>query len=215
MRGTLVDTETTEDGNLPQARRNLSNAISQLIDPKPHTHHGAIRWAESLYQQLIDAIPGAQGTRSAVPQSSPPLNLAAAELKAEIDQAAAIWEPRPDIDRDDHITVIRLQALNKRGWRPQDVSRIDQLAANLRSWCRAIAQELDPAPDWSLPSPCPACGTTIVYRRNSSGEQVRKPALSIGPGGCECLKCHATWAPEKFVFLAGVLGYELPDGVLE
>lgn len=26
-----------EDGNLPEARRNLGNAISALIDPKPNT----------------------------------------------------------------------------------------------------------------------------------------------------------------------------------
>ncbi len=208
--------KAVEDGNLPAARRNLSNAISRLIDPKPHTHDGQIRWAEPLYVQLVDAIPGTQGTRSAVPQSSPPLNLNAAELKAEIDTAVAIWEPNPIIDRDEHMTIIRLQALDKRRWRPQDVSRIDQLTANLLAWCENIVNELDPLPDWSLAAACPNCDTRTVYRRNSGGELVRKPALSIGPDGCECLKCHAKWAPDMFVFLATkVLGYELPPGVLE
>ena len=113
-----------EDGDLPGTLRHLGDAVSRLVDPKPQTVGGSIHWAESFYQQLIDAIPGSQGTRSAVPQSSPPLNLDASELKQEIDSGAARWIPKPHIDGADinspWITVLRLHELEKRKYRPQD-----------------------------------------------------------------------------------------------
>lgn len=209
----------TEDGNLPQARRHLSDAISRLCDPKPQTLDGAIHWVESFYQQLCDAIPGSQGTRSAVPQSSPPLNIDASELRREIDTALAIWEPRPPLDAADddppHITIIRLKAIEKRGWRPQDVTAIEQLTTNIQAWVVAINRLLYPEPQWSLPNPCPACNVAIVHRRNSAAEIVRQPALQISANGCVCQNCRHEWAPNLFRHLAGVLGYEMPKGVLE
>jgi hypothetical protein len=56
-------TRPAPDGHLPAAKRELSDAISKLIDPKPHTiHHDnnttSIRWIDSLYTQLVEAIPG-------------------------------------------------------------------------------------------------------------------------------------------------------------
>lgn len=207
--------KAVEDGNLPAARRNLSNAISRLIDPKPHTHDGQIRWAEPLYVQLVDAIPGTQGTRSAVPQSSPPLNLNAAELKAEIDTAVAIWEPNPIIDRDEHMTIIRLQAFEERRWRPQDVTDIEAIVSKLLGWCEKIVGELDPKPNRTLPNPCPQCKTAIVHRRNSAGEVVRQPALKIDTDKCVCQSCRAEWDKGTYPFLARVLGYDKPEGVID
>ena len=58
------------DGDLPAARRNLDDAISALIDPKPETRHvddpdnpdgegtTRIEWLDALYVQLAEAIPG-------------------------------------------------------------------------------------------------------------------------------------------------------------
>lgn len=47
------------------------------------------------------------------------------------------------------------------------------------------------------------------------GETVRQAALHIGPDGCECLRCHTVWEPARFVFLAKLLNYDKPVGVLE
>ena len=214
----------TQDGNLPAARRQLSNAISALLDPKPNTRtldDGTTRidWIEPLYDQLTDAIPGGQGNASRVPQSSPPMCIDAAELKKEIDTAAAAWEPRPNIDASKlnlpPITILRFQSLEKRGWRPQDTRAVEQIATNIESWCEAIKALLNPIPRWHLPNPCPACDVAVVYHKNSSDETVRQPALQIGPTGCVCQNCHHEWAPAYFQHLATVLGYELPNGVLE
>lgn len=208
-----------EDGNLPAARQELSNAISALIDPKPEHHQGTTHWRDSLYDQLTDEIPGGQGNASRVPQSSPPLCIDATELKHEIDTTVSTWEPRPPIDANNptppHITIIRLQTLEKRGWRPQDTHTITQITNNLQTWANGIKNLLNPQPRWHLPNPCPACAVAVVYRKNSAAETVRQPALQIGPAGCKCQNCHHEWAPEYFQHLANVLGYQLPAGVLE
>lgn len=211
------------DGNLPAARRNLGNAISALIDPKPTNRvlddgTNRIEWIDSLYDQLTDAIPGGQGNASRVPQSSPPMCLDAVDIMHKIQTRTATWEPRPDIDISTDtppIAVIRLQAMDKRTWRPQDTTLIDQIAGEIEAWCETIRGLLNPAKRWTLPNPCPACDTTIVYRRNSANETVRQPALQIGPNGCECQHCHHNWEPTHFAHLARVLGYSLPSGVLE
>lgn len=208
-----------EDGNLPEARRRLDMAVSALTDPKPVYNDGTTLWRDSLYEQLTEAIPGGQGNASRVPQSSPPLSIDATEAKHEIDTAAAAWEPRPQIDASrtnlPPITVIRLRSLVKRGWRPQDTRAVEQISAAVESWCDTIEDLLNPKPRWHLPNPCPACDVAVVYRKNSAGESVRQPALQIGPTGCICQNCHHQWQPAYFQHLASVLGYELPNGVLE
>lgn len=214
-----------EDGNLPAARHQLDIAISNLIDPKPQTTpDGHIHWLDSLYQQLIEEIPGQQGTGHGVPRSIPPLCLDAAALLTEIDTAITCWEPNwpiplPSINpwayEDDHPTVLRIRQLSTRKWRPQDTHSIQQIANNIQSWCSGIKAILTPTRRWALPNPCPACNTATVHRKDSAGETVRQPALQIGPNGCECQCCHHKWAPEYFQHLANVLGYKLPEGVLE
>jgi hypothetical protein len=212
------------DGDVIGAKQRLSDAISKLIDPKPETRHledGHIKieWLDSRYQQLCDEIPGSRGNKARLPASSPPLCIDAAELKHEIDTAAAVWEPKPLIDASQSdppaIAVIRLRAVDGRAWRPQDVRHIDGITATITAWCEAIQQLLNPTPKWTLPSPCPACGTKTVYRINSGGESVRQAALTVGPEGCNCLKCHTLWSPDRFIFLAKVLGYEFTNGICE
>ncbi|WP_396921645.1 hypothetical protein [Mycolicibacterium sp.] len=123
--------------------------------------------------------------------------------------------PGRTISCDTPIAVIRLQAVERRTWRPQDTTLVESIAAEIEAWATEIRSLLDPVKRWTLPNPCPACDTAIVYRRNSANETVRQPALQIGPNGCVCQNCHHTWAPEYFQHLAQVLGYELPSGVLE
>ena len=211
------------DGHLPAARQALANAISALIDPKPETRNldnGQIRieWLDRLHDQLTDATPGSQGNATRTPQSSPPVCIDAVDLLTHITHTTATWEPRPHIDASQNnpepIALIRLRALDTRTWRPQDTTHINTITNEITSWCNAIREMLTPQRKWTLPAACPACGTKTVYRKNSADEVVRKPALTIGPGGCECQHCRAYWGPDKFVFLSKVLG-SLPENVLE
>jgi hypothetical protein len=133
------------------------------------------------------------------------------DLRNEIDVAVEAWQPAftgvPP-------SVGRLRCIQTRRWRPQDTRQIEQIANAVRAWADAVDALLNPPRHWTLPSPCPSCNTAIVYRRDSGGEMIRQPALQIDPEGCFCTKCRAHWTPDKFVFLARVLG-SLPENVLE
>lgn len=217
--------QINEDGDLIGARRRLTDAIHALTEPRPQIVDGTTHWLDSHYTELREALPGEQGNGHAgVARSLPPLHIDAADLLNEIDTAVACWEPRPVIDCSDdelpHMTVLRLQSIQKYGcrgvsWRPQDSGKADQIADNIQQWVQSIDTLLHPQPSWSLPNACPACNVRVVYRKDAAGDQVRKPALSIGPQGCECQNCHHIWGPQLFQHLANVLGYALPSGVLE
>lgn len=217
-----------EDGNLPATLRKLGEAISALIDPKPQTIHRddgttSIEWLDSLYTQLVEAIPGEKKHRTGVSTSQPPMWIDASDQLVKIDRVVMSWHPaQPLFDGDlspQHpptpVTVARLQAIEGLPWRPQDCSLLEDYVADLLAWCEKIRELLSDAPKLTLPNPCPACGTKIVYRTDSAGEKVRRPALNIGATGCTCLHCHYTWEPQYFTHLARVLGYEMPAGVLE
>lgn len=215
--------QTTEDGNLPDARRKLDDAISSLIDPKPRyteSEAGTV-WLDPLYAQLQDAVPGEKQHRSGVPRSQAPLWVDAVDLLREIDTAVAAWEPPwPEIPGDlttdpPPPTVLRLQTIQARTWRPQDTTHIKTITARITTWTERITTLLADTHIKTLSAPCPACGKTTVYRQDSAGELVRQPALQITTIGCQCQACKTSWAPDLYMHLARVLGYDLPAGVLE
>ncbi len=224
-----------EDGNLPAALRSLDAAVSALCDPraalagrstcqachndtcehdcKQHTCPGHTTWIPSWYLQLSDVVMGEQSNAGGGGggKSRPPFWTDAHVLRDEIDTAAECWQPAftgvPP-------TVGRLRCILARPWRPQDTRQIDQITAAVESWREAIDTLLNPPPKWTLPSPCPACETATVYRRDGAGEMVRQPALQLSKDGCTCQRCHYTWGPERFHILAATLGYPLAEGVL-
>lgn len=218
-----------EDGNIVAAMRRLDNAISALIDSKPTTRQldddsTRIEWLDPLYTQLVEAIPGEKKHRTGVSASQPPLWIDATDLLQKINSTVVSWEKNWPIllpsmwkfaYEDEYPTIQRLRILSRRKWRPQDTSKVDSYAALLESWAEKIIDLLADTPKLTLPNPCPSCDTAIVYRHDSAGDLVRRPALQIGANGCECQNCHYVWAPEYFQHLANVLGYELPEGVLE
>lgn len=204
--------EHHEDGNLPAALRQLGQAIHKLTDPTTAWINNQTTQAPSPYQQLQDATPGQQGTGHGPSRSIPPCWLDAIELLNEIDLAVEIMQPAYTGTPP---TIGRLKWLLQRKWRPQDTHQIEQLATNIHTWATEIETLLNPEPQWTLPNPCPACQTAVIYRKDISGDLIRKPALTIGPNGCTCLNCKAQWGPAYFTHLARVLGYQMPTGVLE
>lgn len=217
-----------DDDNLPEARRHLEDAVSALIDPKPEHTDAGITWLDSLYDQLYDAIPGEQGAGNHAARSMPPLWADAVDMLGVIDSEVRKWQPavpatfigplKPGwcrLHTSQAPTVTRLAFIvAERAWRPQDARLLDDWTTQLQRWAIDIAAKLTPDAKWTLPNPCPACNVATVYRYDA-GDRVRKPALHIGPLGCECLNCHHVWGPQLFQLLASVLGYPLPDGVLQ
>lgn len=205
-------TATTEH-QLPAARAKLRDAISDLIDPQAETIDGEIVYIDSLYDQLIEAVPGQfLGRTNGAARSQPPLWIDAADLLTTIDRTVRTWQPTIP----DRITTItRLGRIQQHRWRPQDTQLITDYTRQLDDWTNRITTLFTETHIKHLPAACPACNKKTVYRRDNAGELVRKPALQITTLGCQCQACKTVWGPELFMHLARVLGYQLPAGVLE
>ena len=198
--------------DLPDAVSYMQEAIDAMIDPQTSIISRKKHHAPSIYMQLWDAIAGQQGSGGGVARSMPPFWCDAVDLLNEIDTAIEAWQPQaagvPP-------TVGRLRVIQARTWRPQDVRQIQQITKILHTWTIQIIGLLNPEGVKYISAPCPACGATTVYRKDSAGENVKAPALQIiTDRGCTCHACHAHWGPELYLHLCRVLGFQLPEGVL-
>lgn len=229
----------TPTQDLRQAITNLRQAIATLIDPRPTTTaDGQTQQLPSLYNQLTAAIPGQFLGRNGLAKSQPPLWIAAIDTLNEIHTKTRTWQPNPNhhpmpslteyptyltnaLNTDQHPTLRRLELLRTRQWPTTDKNRITNITNQITRLTQKIETLFTENHTKHLPAPCPACDTRTVYRNDDAGERVRQPALQITSTpqgaliGCECLNCHATWAPTHFTLLAGALGFPLPEGVLE
>lgn len=205
------------DGNLPQAKRLLADAISSLIDPQPWVDNNRTHWLDSRYHQLRDALTAQRVGASHKPASKPPAWIDAIDLLKDIDHQAHLWEPAwPVSDCDDWPTVQRLRQVDLRKWRPQDVTLITTITGDLARFIARIDQLFAAAPK-TLPDKCPQCGNSETRRRVDDGGVTatsRVPALQITDDGCTCQHCKAHWPPDRLVFLGRVLGYRI-TGVVD
>ena len=191
------------DGALPLAKRRLSDCVHALADPVPVWHDGAARWQGSLYDRLRAELAGGAvfGRRQAFGLRSP-CHTGILALLVEIDATVGSWV-------DGKGTVDRLHVLVDRGWRPQDCELIGDYCSSLERWVLAGTELLDPAPVVWLPHACPRCGARAARRRDGCGELVRtQAALRVSESGCSCAGCGAFWGPDRFEWLARLLGCE-------
>lgn len=216
---------TNPDEALQPARDRLATAVAALIDPQRVTlPEGRTTWLDSVYQQLADACYEKHSLGGGTAQPAAPLFIDAADCRSDIDHTVRVEEPdQPPFDahsdaqgRLRHITVARLQWIDARTWRPQDVPHIVRFAADLERLTIRARNLLTPPVNWYLPNPCPLCGKSIIYVDNS-GDRVRRPALQLTTDWCRCgnEECDGWWGKEKFRFLGELLGYARPQGVLD
>lgn len=202
----------TDERTLPQARKNLENAVASLIDPRPERHDNRTVWVGSVYTELRAAIYGHRAGSARQPaEPQPPLWIDGVVLGNEIDSTVTRWvrngrgpSPWP--------TVNRLRLLLMRKWRPQDTDTITEITEQITGWVKRYAALTDRKP-LTLPNPCPKCGKSFAYRQQD-GEQLRVPALHVTLERCVCMACHITWPAERFGLLARELGYDPLPGVL-
>lgn len=208
------------DGNIQAARTRLKRAVDRLCQPN-HGYHGrTMVTAPSLYEQLCSDLAGMQGDNKTPAKSLPPIWIDAAQLKARIDTQTAKWNPTRTLDHWNpnrkSPTPDRLLGLAERTWRPQDTDTVNTMARAVDHWSDSIRNLLDPQSVKHITAACPSCGRQTVYRRDDAGELVRQPALRIVTNqGCSCAHCDAHWTPDKYMFLCKLLGFDLPEGVLE
>lgn len=223
---------TQPQHDLPAARRRLDNAISALIDPKPHTIHRDdgtthTQWLDPLYTQLQDAVAGQTGERSGGPTTTP-IWADILDILNHINHTITQWHPQhPLIDANNPQppAVLRLHALAQQTWSIEDTPHITTIATTLEQFATTITTKLTPEPVIYLMAPppnkgaasCTACGTQYVWRKDPSdnNKPKRQPALKVTKDGCHCQSCKATWEPGALRLLAAALGYPLPAGVLE
>ncbi len=200
-----------DERTLPQARRSLEDAVVKLVQPQHRVIAEKLRTAPSRYHQLAGELAGTQGDTHTPAKSIPPLWIDATQLLADIDTQTRRWEPRHND------TPARLSQIAHRSWRPQDVDLVSLIASQVSRWCDSIDKLLEPEHVKHIAdAACPSCNKKHFYRKDSAGDTVRQPTLQIITSqGCECVACGAYWGPEKYLFLCKLLGFDMPDGVLE
>lgn len=220
------------DGDLPGARRKLELAISALCDPKPQSIRRddgttVIAWTDSLLDQLFDAVSGQTGERSGG-RAGAPAWVEVLDLVTLIERQVAVWHPAwpiPDMADDDPppAVIARLQAIQARKWTVESTSYVLEIAGRVEGFAVDITKLLAAERSWSVYAAegrnlaaCPQCGETVVYRPGPEGKPVRHPALQIMSDGtphCVNRDCRTIWPNPQF--LARLLGFESPQGVLE
>ena len=198
------------DGNIVAEKVRLKHAIAALVDKRPAVYHDATVYQPSLYASLRSDLAGTQGDTRTPAKSLPPIWIDACMLLECIDNQAHKWMPVPGD------TPVRLRLLSGQSFRPQDCDHVKQIVGVVDGWRDSIINMLEPASRKFISADCPSCGRGVVYRRDSAGESVRQPALKWTQAvGFECQACKAHWAPEQTLFFSRLLGFELPEGVLE
>lgn len=197
------------DGNIVAAKKALNLAVGKLTDQRPGLHNTHTVWAPSLYHQLVSELAGTQGDTRTPAKSLPPVHLDAVQLRKDIDDQTYRWVQTLGT------TPQRLRMLADRQWRPQDTEVVTAMAELIEHWCSKIMGLLDPQPTKFISAACPSCGKETVKRKDSGGDWVRQPALKIETMGCTCQACRAFWAPDRYLFLCRLLGFDMPTGVLE
>lgn len=212
-------TDTRE--RLSGAREQLDDAVQDLIGVR----HGTITvdtpnggtttrpvYRDSVYTEMVAALPGDQGTQlGSAARSMPPLRVDALDWLNDVHATVDLWVDIYELHSYETVTE-QLDALTGLTWRPQDVQLVHDLVFMIRRWVRTATSLIDGEEQrkMELCAPCPACGTKTVYRKDSGGDTVRQAALSLTTTGCVCLACRHDWAPQYFQHLAAVLGCNIP-----
>ena len=189
---------TSTDGPLALSRRRLGDAVAALADPQPVAINGTYLWADSTYVGLRGALTGSKSGRGGLVRSAP-YRIEILTLCVEIDTTVAGWEPGKT-------TPDRLHQHAARSFRPQDCALIDAHCGRIERWVLAAAELLAAEPRVYLHVACANCSASFAYHRDGANERVRSRALRVSESGCRCLACGASWGPDRFHWLARLLG---------
>lgn len=198
------------DGQIHYAVGRLEKAVDRFTQPKVAIMQNHLRHAPSLYDQLRGDLPGTQGDTHTPAKSIPPLWIDAVDLLGTIDRTVQSWNPKPST------TPQRLNGLVAQKWRPQDTNKVDAMATKVDSWTVQAIALLEPTATKTISAPCPQCNQSTVYRRDSAGDMVRRPALQlVAHLGCTCQACKSHWPPSQYMWLTTLLGLDSPEGVCD
>jgi hypothetical protein len=187
----------------PQARRVLARMLDHERRRVRAERALAVATAgvPSLLDQVIDAIESSSGTggRTRSHAHRSPIGLAAAQLVGDI-EAVVGHGPREQLAR------------RAWGWAVRH-SATPRARAHLGDWLSRARQVVEPARPVDLAAPCPACGESVSWAADDTGQVVRRAALQIDrtTGTARCTArphgrpCGATWSSGALTFLANLL----------
>ncbi len=196
------------------------NTVHELVGTRSGTistddgHKRAV--GDSLYQLMKDSITGVirESEGSSEKRSTPPLWLDCSSWIDSVDREVRSWGFSGE-GPSEHATVNRLFAMADAGWRPDDVTVLNNATRIITKWIVKAENLLDGERRFTIAASCPACNESTIRKRDSAGEWVRQPALQVNAQGAHCVACQTYWAPEYFDLLASAIGCEKPAGVLE
>lgn len=209
---------------LPEARNRLQDAISALIDPRPYLLDcGRTTYLDSLYTELCDSLAGQQGTTGDHHARSLPLLWAEAhDTLTDIDSTVRKWHPEipaaPEnwADKPRPATIVRLEAIFNKKFRPQDVDMITDWTARLQAFAKTIRNLTLPEITVYLRGhTCPICGNSHAKHVDSAGEEVNNAALMIRGDSALCRHCRTVWDYPRLPMLGRMLGQSQSVGIIE
>lgn len=167
-------------------------------------------WHPSMYTQIRDDVDGISGEAAArgASASRPPLWVDGIDWITTADAIAHEWAPGNPGG-----TVARLDDLTRHPFGPDDTAWLIDANKRLAKLASAGNQLLqgEEIRRLDVVAACPQCRQTVVYRKDSGGDRVRKTALQLTVYGCKCVSCGAFWDREHLNFLAEVIGCERQD----
>ncbi|AIJ26376.1 DUF7341 domain-containing protein [Amycolatopsis methanolica] len=200
----------TDQRTLRALQGELRRALAALVDPIERkivredltttTHH-----APSLLEQLDQALAhGGETGKASGARTTEPLRLAAADLRRQVERAAAELHYNAMVADADPVSRFRAAAAIAGRW--ADGDRVAWVVHELQYWAAQINNLLDPPRQLHMAAACPACGAGMVWRGDQEHGHVQVPALQIDPErGCVCLACQHCWPPANFELLREVL----------
>lgn len=192
--------EITED-QLPALRRELDDAVQDLIGVQARRDEHGTYTAPSLLTQFQQALQGDQprdpGNRPGF-ESHPTAWLTGIDKMHEIQQHLTEWAAIIDHDgRDDPHNL--LDRIARHQWAPPQVKQVKEIADRIRSWAVWIVAVFDDRTAGLRGDTCPECKAGPWTWRDTGHENIRVSVLNLHKRGwdggrVECIVCGYTWA---------------------
>jgi len=213
---------------LDNMRAALVDLVEPIVKKQPRDDGRATEHiAPSLLDQLRRAVANGSGRPGGPRRSAPiPISADAYDLLRRIEQGSHWLVQHRGGDPVHDSIEGRLRSVVSHLGRTIELHPAEQTTADLRAWARSISVLFDPPKRWHIAKKCPACKKDVVQVWDATfSEYTRRPALEIEfdytglkprAKRCRCVACNEEWPPDKFEFLAQVLGCEpLPTSPTE
>ena len=209
---------SSNQSTIRDATSELDTAINRIVGPKwvpvnrcttpthkPHCACGGTQntFQPSTYHQLKeDAGQTDQTGDRGQAKSRPPLWVDAIDWITSIDTLATQLAPTTGGD-----TTNKLNTLATTTFAPEQADWVYASARALAALALSgeTLIEGNHIRKLDVVAPCPQCEQSLIHRKDTGGDIVRKAALQLTVNGCQCIACGARWDKDHLHFLADLL----------